>query len=139
MYTHNNQLHIFTKEWKSFKTHHYTLEIKEGKQAAQLIESFDAGFLVTGADAIVYDNKSIVALIGYTIDGNILLLMTEIPLHQKLVFQSPPIRYSLGSSLTLGQVEGIALKSDKEFCISAERFGYEQEKIMENITCFRLE
>lgn len=137
MYVHKGKLHIFTKEWKSFKTHHYTLDIMEGKQEAKLLESFDVGFLVTGADAITQNNKTTIALIGYTFDGEVYYMQQQINSDEALIFKTSPKVYFLGSSIELGQVEGVALISETEFCTSAERFGYKEHKIKEHISCYK--
>lgn len=138
MFYHNGQLHLFTKEWKSFKTKHYTINIQKGKQAAKLIETFDANFLVTGADAITENNITTMGLIGYTIEGEINLLLQQIDAKDKKFFRKAPKRIILGTSLQLGQVEGIALKSQNEFCISAERFGFDDDIVFEHISCYNL-
>lgn len=137
MYVQKGKLHIFTKEWKSFKTHHYTLDIKEGKQEAKLLESYDVGFLVTGADAITQNNTTIVALIGYNLDGEVYYIQQQINADETLIFKTAPKVYFLGSSIELGQVEGIALRSETEFCTSAERFGFKDEKVKEHISCYQ--
>jgi len=48
---HNNNLHLFSKNWgESTFTRHYTLPTTPGEYAATLIDSFDTGGWITGAD-----------------------------------------------------------------------------------------
>lgn len=138
MFVHQGKIHLFTKEWKSLQTHHYTVEIQKGKQAAKLLEVFDAGFLITGADALTVKNKTHIALVGYTISGEVYMLKTVVPSNEQLFFTSQPTRYALGTSLGEGQVEGVAFASENEICISAERFKFEEKKVLEHISCYKI-
>lgn len=118
----NGKLHLFTKEWKSKQTHHYTLELTETQQAAQLIESYDSKFLVTGADVLnVNEKNSFVALIGYTKLGYIYLLNANVANNQNKLLNSPK-KIKLGHSSKLGQVEGVSIASPNVIYYSAEAY-----------------
>lgn len=118
----NDKLHLFTKEWKSSQTHHYTLELTETRQAAQLVESYDTRFLVTGADVLKVNEKtSFVALIGYTKLGYVHLLNATVANNQDKFLSSPKQR-KLGHSSKLGQVEGISIASPNVIYYSAEAY-----------------
>lgn len=119
----NHQLHLFTKEWKSKQTHHYTLELTEKRQAAQLIDSFNTKFLVTEADIFkINEQTSLLALIGYTKLRTVHLILSEIPNKQKNLLGFPKRTTYLGGAAKLGQVEGIALFSPKILYYSAEAY-----------------
>lgn len=119
----NGKLHLFTKEWKSKHTHHYTLELTEEPQAAKLIDSYDSKFLVTGADILKIDeNSSLLALIGYSKIGTVHLIRTIIPNNQEKLLVFPKENTYLGNTGTLGQVEGISIASPDVFYYSAEDY-----------------
>ncbi len=118
----NHQIHLFTKEWKSKKTHHYTLNMTNENQPAQLIEAYPTHFLVTGADVIQLDNqKSLLGIIGYSVLGDIQLIRTTIDNNASQFFNQDIEKTYLGNRNDLGQVEGIALASKKVLYYSAEK------------------
>lgn len=117
----NNEIHLFTKEWKSQKTHHYTLDLVKGTQPAWLVEEFDLGFLATGADVIKLDDeKSRLAIVGYNKKGEVFLMLTDFYNKSKEWFNNEKLIRKIGDSDELGQVEGITFINPKEFYISAE-------------------
>ncbi|PVX50836.1 hypothetical protein C7377_1154 [Balneicella halophila] len=119
----NGKLHLFTKEWKSNQTHHYTLEVTEQPQPAKLISSYDTKFLVTGADILkINDETSLLALIGYTKIGTIHLIQTTVSNNQDELLTFPKQTTHLGRSGRLGQVEGVAIESPKVIFYSAEAY-----------------
>lgn len=60
---HNNNLHLFSKNWgESTFTRHYTLPTTPGEYAATLIDSFDTGGWITGAD--LNPSNTILALLS---------------------------------------------------------------------------
>lgn len=113
----NGKLHIFTKEWTSKSTSHYIIdpEISE-KQKAEKIESYKTNFVVT--DAYYFDKK--LYLVGYTKKTEVFLdIFNET--EPGIFFKSKPKHYYLGSALSIGQIEGIAV-DEKGIYISGEKF-----------------
>lgn len=113
----NDKIHIFTKEWSSKSTTHYIVDptISEN-QPAQKIETYRTGYVVT--DASYFDRK--LYLIGYTKKAEVFLtIFTES--EPGIFFTNRPKKYFLGSSLSLGQIEGIAVDATGVY-ISGEEF-----------------
>lgn len=113
----NEKIHVFTKEWASKSTTHYTIDpaIAEN-QPAQKVESYAIGYVVT--DAAYFENK--LYLIGYTKKAEVFItVFTES--EPGIFFTEKPKKYYLGSSLSLGQIEGIAVDSTGLY-ISGEEF-----------------
>lgn len=135
----NHELHLFTKEWKSEKTHHYTLDLVKGVQPAWLLEDFDLGFLATGADVIPFNRyKSRLAIIGYNRQGEVFLMLTDFYNHSKKWLNQPKTIIKIGVADELGQVEGIAFKSKDELCLSAEAIHSDLGNKEQNIRCIRI-
>lgn len=135
----NGKLHLFTKEWESMKTRHFTLSLVDGKQAAWLVESFNTQFLVTGADAYKLKNGDAkIAWVGYTRNGQVYLMITTVKKGKETFFNQPMELYKIGFSGKVGQVEGVAFKNEKEVCYSAEEFKRNMFHAKQNITCINL-
>ncbi|WHF52248.1 hypothetical protein QGN23_02980 [Chryseobacterium gotjawalense] len=113
----NGKIHIFTKEWFSKSTTHYTIDpaILEN-QPAQKTETFSTGYVVT--DAAYFDNK--LYLVGYTKKAEVFLSVFN-ESEPGIFFKEKPKKYYLGSSLSIGQIEGIAVDG-KGIYISGEEF-----------------
>ncbi|MBB4804859.1 hypothetical protein HNP38_000131 [Chryseobacterium defluvii] len=113
----NGKLHLFTKEWASKATTHYIIdpEISEN-QKAQKAETYKTGFVVT--DAAYFAQK--LYLIGYTKKTEVFLDIFD-ETEPGIFFNSSPKHYYLGSSLSIGQIEGIAVNEDGIY-ISGEKF-----------------
>ncbi len=111
------KIHVFTKEWASKKTTHYVVDpnINEN-QPAQKIESYPTGYVVT--DAAYFENK--LYLIGYTKKAEIYLTIFN-EAEPGIFFTEKPKKYYLGSSLSIGQIEGIAV-NETGIYISGEEF-----------------
>lgn len=113
----NNKIHLFTKEWPAKKVSHYIINPKSSEnQSVTKSESFNTGFVVT--DAAYYENKLYV--IGYTKKAKTYLMIFE-QNDEGLFFSNPTKKYRLGSALTVGQIEGIAVNADGIY-ISNEGF-----------------
>ena len=113
----NNKIHLFTKEWSAKKVSHYIINPKSSEnQSVTKSESFNTGFVVT--DAAYYENKLYV--IGYTKKAKTYLMIFE-QNDEGLFFSNPTKKYRLGSALTVGQIEGIAVNADGIY-ISNEGF-----------------
>lgn len=113
----NGKIHLFTKEWASKSTTHYTIDPNlVDNQAAQKIETFSTDYVVT--DAAYFKQR--LYLVGYTKKAEVFLtIFTES--EPGIFFKEKPKKYYLGSSLSLGQIEGIAV-DDKGIYISGEEF-----------------
>lgn len=115
MIYYNGKIHIFTKEWVSKSTTHHIInpEISEN-QSAEKIETYQTDFVVT--DASYFDKK--LYLIGYTNETEAFLEVFE-ETQKGIFFKKTPKRYYLGTTLSIGQVEGIAV-NEKGVYISGE-------------------
>lgn len=113
----NGKIHLFTKEWAARSTTHYTIDpsISEN-QPAQKIENYFTGYVVT--DAAYFEKK--LYLIGYTKKAEVFLTIFN-ESEPGIFFENKPKKYYLGSSLSIGQIEGIAV-DEKGIYISGEEF-----------------
>ena len=113
----NGKIHVFTKEWASRSTSHYTVDpgIFEN-QPAHKIETYQTGYVVT--DAAYFEQK--LYLIGYTKKAEVFLTIFN-ESEPGIFFREKQKKYYLGSSLSLGQIEGIAV-DEKGIYISGEEF-----------------
>ncbi|AZA84465.1 hypothetical protein C1637_06390 [Chryseobacterium lactis] len=113
----NGKIHLFTKEWASKATHHYVIDPeKYEKQNAAMTETYKTNFMVT--DAAYFEKK--LYLVGYTKKTEVFLdIFTET--EPGVFFNERPKHYYLGSSLSIGQIEGIAVDETGIF-ISGEKF-----------------
>ncbi|MDH6254420.1 hypothetical protein M2347_004147 [Chryseobacterium sp. H1D6B] len=113
----NGKLHLFTKEWASKSTTHYVIDPAVSEiQGAEKIETYTTDFVVT--DASYFDKK--LYLIGYTKKTEVFLDIFE-ETESGLFFKENPKHYYLGSALSIGQIEGIAV-DEKGIYISGEKF-----------------
>ncbi|AZA77242.1 hypothetical protein EG347_06850 [Chryseobacterium sp. G0186] len=113
----NGKLHLFTKEWASKATVHYVIdpELKE-KQDAVKAEVYKTNFMVT--DAAYFEKK--LYLVGYTKKTEVFLdVFTET--EPGIFFKEKPKHYYLGSSLSVGQIEGVAV-DETGIYLSGEKF-----------------
>lgn len=117
MIFYNGKIHVFTKEWASKATSHYTIDPSiSGNQAAQKIETFPIGFVVT--DAEYFEKK--LYLVGYTKKTEVFLSIFN-ETKPGIFFEQKPKKYYLGSALSIGQIEGIAIEKPGIY-ISGEAF-----------------
>ena len=113
----NGKIHIFTKEWASKATTHYTIDPENYEnQAAQKVESYKRGFMIS--DACYFDKKLYV--VGYTKKTEVFLNVFN-ETEPGIFFKENPKHLYLGSALTIGQIEGIAVDKDGIY-ISGEKF-----------------
>ncbi|MDO4225620.1 MAG: hypothetical protein Q4C75_06990 [Bergeyella zoohelcum] len=114
----DNALHLFTKEWVSYKTTHYKIPINAEKETipAEKLEDYNLGYLAT--EAAYFDN--LLYIIGYTKKMEIYLSVFN-KNEKGLFFSQKPEKYFLGMATALGQVEGISV-DETGIYISAERF-----------------
>lgn len=113
----NGKIHIFTKEWASKSTTHYILDPESFEnQAAKKVESYKTNFVVT--DASYFDKKLYV--VGYTKKTEVFLNIFN-ESEPGIFFKEKPRHLYLGSALTIGQIEGIAVDETGVY-ISGEKF-----------------
>ena len=113
----NEKIHVFSKEWSSKNISHYTIDLQSSEnQSLVILESFYAGFVIT--DAAYFQGKLYV--VGYTRKAKVYMMIFE-KNSEGLFFSKPLKKYKLGSFLSVGQVEGIAVNKDGIY-ISNEDF-----------------
>lgn len=114
-----DSLHLFTKNWLSESTQHYTLPTDTGTHAAQLTETFDTDGLIT--DAATYGTHSVLLgykNIGFGVYTCFLWLLSDYTNNH--YFTGNKRRIEIGNALQLGQTEGICLHNDHAGHISSE-------------------
>ncbi len=115
---HDDSLHLFTKNWVDNQTKHYTIPAIPGDHSAQLVETFDVGGLITGAD--ISENDELV-LIGYTEIGiNFMWLLFDFNDNQ--FFSGNKRKISLGTGITNSQTEGITFRGNGYGYVCSEEF-----------------
>lgn len=113
----NGKIHIFTKEWASKSTTHYIFNPENFEnQAAEKMESYKTGFMIS--DAYYFDKKLYV--VGYTKKTEVFLNVFY-ESEPGIFFKEKPRHLYLGSALTIGQIEGIAVDETGVY-ISGEKF-----------------
>lgn len=101
----HGKIHVFTKEWNSKSTTHYLLNPESlENQAVQKVENYKTNFVVT--DASYFDKK--LYLVGYTKNTEVFLSIFK-ETEGGLFFKEKPQKYYLGTALSIGQIEGIAV------------------------------
>ena len=135
----NDKLHLFTKEWASLKTRHYSLDLVKGKQPAWLVEEYDVKFLVTGADVFKLNEQySRLGFVGYTRDGDAYMMLTDFKNKSKTWLENPKTIIHLGVAGEVGQVEGISFRGRDDVCYSAEAITWDTKSRSQNLTCISL-
>lgn len=115
----DKKLHLFSKEWKSKNTSHYIIDPNDlqNNHAVEAEEKIKTKFLTT--DAAYYNNK--LYLVGYTKTGRCFLQIFEKDNKTGMFFKQSIAQFKLGSVLSIGQVEGVAV-NEKGIFITAEGF-----------------
>lgn len=117
---HNDSLHLFCKDWINKHTCHYTVPAAPGFYMATLVDSFDVDGLVTSA-ARASDGS--IVLLGY---DNVIpapcFLWLLYDYSGTSIFSGNKRRFSLGTALNVGQVEGICFRNNHFGYITNERF-----------------
>lgn len=113
----NEKIHFFSKEWSSKNISHYIVDVQNSEnQSLVSLESFHAGFVIT--DAAYFEGKLYV--VGYTRKAKVYMMIFQ-ENSEGLFFSKPLKKYKLGSFLSVGQVEGIAVNKEGIY-ISNEDF-----------------
>ena len=124
----DNKIHIFSKEWSSKNISHYVIDFQNSEnQTVTKIETLRIGFVIT--DASYFEGKLYV--VGYTKKGKVFMIIFE-ENSDGLFFSKPSKKYKLGSALTIGQVEGIAVNKDGVY-ISNESFSKSIFKVKQSL------
>ncbi|MFT4679361.1 MAG: hypothetical protein ACI84C_000970 [Flavobacteriales bacterium] len=129
----DGELHLFTKEWSSHKTKHYVLPTEPGEFYAKLLEEFDVQGMVTGASVT---EKGRLVLLGYSSLG--LGFLWSFEGDKGMWFNSDKRKYNLGSVNSIGQVEGVVMKSETIGYITSERWEHKKHKVSPTIYRFEL-
>lgn len=124
----NGTLHIFTKEWNDLQVAHYTVATEGKNQAAKKIESYNLGYLATGADIQTRGNSLQLAFIGYQKLGAAFVTIFNHNLGEgekleNFFTHTDITKLQLGLTLDIGQVEGICFK-DGDIWLSSEDFKF---------------
>ena len=115
----NDSLHLFSKNWVDKKTKHYVLPRTPGTYTAYLIETLNAGFLVTGAGI---QANGVIALLGYNNIGVAPIYIYMLyDYSDNLFFSGNKRMFNVSNALTYGQTEGIDFRSGGFGYISNER------------------
>jgi hypothetical protein len=115
----DDSLHLFTKNWKDYKTKYYTMPSKKGTYTANLKSEFDVNGLITAAD---YNKKlNYLVLLGYDKNVNAFIWLLN-NFEGNNFFGGNKRRIELESTIKIGQVEGILINGDNSLWISAEEF-----------------
>jgi Secretion system C-terminal sorting domain len=115
----NDSLHLFTKDWVTLWTKHYKVPAIPGIYIADLVDSFNVNGLITSA-AIQQD--SLIILLGYNLSGtgtSFCWMLNDF--QQSSFFSGNKRKFSLGSLLSTGQVEGITFNGNNKGLITNER------------------
>lgn len=138
-FAYNGKLHLFSKEWASRKTTHYTIDPNlTNKQAAKKIETFDTQFLVTAAYLSNYKESKGLYLLGYTQEGIAFLNWFKLTDNSEKFFNTDKIKnIPLGFTAELSQLEGISINPLRnEVCISGEKIDYKGIYVEQKLHCF---
>lgn len=117
MVFYQENLHIFTKDWKNNQTSHYLIRLKnkDTTRIAEKIESFDSQGLITGAD--IYNNE--LYFIGYTRNGYSFMWKSTSFKDGKF-FNGKAQKTFLGLVPAISQTEGITVSQDKIYICGEE-------------------
>ena len=121
----DNTLHLFTKDWITGMTRHYTLPPAPGTYVAQPIEEFNVNGLITGAN--ISTNNDIV-LVGYSTNLIDLFMWVLYDYTGTNFFSGNKRRLDLGKSINFadrtqdkGQIEGVTFTNNGNGYVSSER------------------
>ena len=141
-FAYKGKLHLFTKEWKSLQTTHYTIDPTiTTKQAAKKIETFPTNYLVTAAFISEQQETAGIYLLGYTKEGIAFLNWFSIPENSERFFSTDKIiNIPLGFVADWGQLEGISVNPQRtEICVSGEEIDYRGMNAKQQLHCFPAE
>lgn len=135
----NGKLHLFSKEWASLKTTHFTLDpnIKE-KQGAEKINTFNTQFLVTAAHISTDPETKGIYLLGYTQEGIAFINWYDLEKENEDFLASKNVKViPFGFTSQMGQLEGISVNPQRdEICVSGEELNYNSMYAKQQLHCF---
>ena len=117
----NNQLVIFTKNWKDNTVNAYTIPKTVGNHSAKKVSSYNSNGLITGSTYNRDDDSFVLS--GYTNPTGLPFLI-HIQLSGILnddIFSGVIERTDINSSINASQIEGITLISNKRYFLSREK------------------
>ncbi len=118
-FVYKDSLHLFTKDWVTLWTKHYKIAAIPGTYIAELVDSFNVNGLITSA---AIQNDSLIVLLGYNLSGTGTAFCWMLNDFQAGSFFSGNKRkFSLGSVLSTGQVEGLTFNGNKKGLITNEK------------------
>ncbi|RMF26577.1 MAG: hypothetical protein D6765_08695, partial [Bacteroidetes bacterium] len=120
MIYHNGLLHLFTKQWVSEQTSHYTLSPTPGTHVAAKQSTFNAQGLITGADIV---NGNEVMLIGYDLSPAALFAWRLTGFSGTDFFGGTQELISFNAPAGSTQIEGVHYFSGTDLYLSAEQAG----------------
>ena len=120
----NDQLYLFTKDWKNQVTKVYKVPKKEGKYSVEPLEKFNINGLVTGAD--FSPNKRILAIVGYRDYVPFLWLFSDFKDDQ---FFSGEKSFVQMDSIKYAQTEGVCFLNKDILLISCEETSSFQQQV----------
>ncbi len=120
MIYHSGLLHLFTKQWVSEQTSHYTLSPTPGTHVAAKQSTFNAQGLITGADIV---NGNEVMLIGYDLSPAALFAWRLTGFSGNDFFGGTQELISFNTPGASTQIEGVHYFSGTDLYISAEQAG----------------
>lgn len=116
----NDSIHLFSKNWVDFQTKHYVLPNSPGTHVAQLRETLNTGFLVTGASVQQY---GVISLIGYLKTGTMpVSLYVLYDYKNNLFFNGNKRKFDLSTQNVYGQVEGVEFINSSRAFVSNELY-----------------
>ncbi|MBI3232937.1 MAG: hypothetical protein HYZ42_02670 [Bacteroidetes bacterium] len=116
----NNYIYLFTKCHKDLRTRLYKIPATEGNYTAELIGMFNSKGVITGAD-ISPSNKTI-ALTGYHPSDNTAFIWVIRNFSEDAFFKGNKYKINLGLRTEVGQIEGVAFKSEDSLFLSNENY-----------------
>ena len=132
----NDSLHLFSKDWVDKQTRHYVLPAIPGTYVAQMKETLNAGFLVTGAGI---QQNGVVAFVGYDNAGVAPIYIYMLYNYKNgLFFNGNKRRFNASNALTYGQTEGIDFRNGVYGYISNERFTQSIFNVAPHLRSFNL-
>jgi len=119
MLVHNQQLHLFTKNWSGQTSYHYTIPTKPGTYKAALAGQLQTGdFKITDAS---WNGKNWLLLTAYTKQGKVGLF--AIQQHGKTISLKGNVRqFELPSAIQTGQLESVCFDSNNTGWLATEAF-----------------
>lgn len=107
----DDEIHLFTKKWKTAGCTHYTLAVEEGYHVAKKESDITTDFLVSGC--CLSENKLYLA--GYNLHEYTVKILTASFNHAELYIDNI---ITAGDILTLGQVESIIITPENGWLLS---------------------